>query len=567
VVGAVLVLGWVGLGYRLFQVQALDAETYAAQGLDQRLRREELPADRGTIYDRDGVELAMTIDAVTITANPTQIEDPAVTAAALAGVLGIDAVALRQRLSGDGQFVYVARGVAKELGERAIAVVEQRNLTGITFGTEPQRVYPAGSLAAQLIGFVRSDETQQGLEGLEFAFDAALTGTPGSQVVERDQFGIPIPQGELIVEPAVSGDDIVLTIDRSIQFAAEEALAAALDRTGAVGGTVIVLDVDSGEVLAMATAPGFDPNDRRGVPAELFRNRSITDLYEPGSTLKVVTIAAALDQGVVSPATTFEVPPRFLVHDKTYTDVERTRSEEMSVAEIVAKSSNIGTIMVQDLLGNPTLHEYLLRFGLGSATGTGLPGEAAGTLHPLATWCDTTCGPSTAIGYRVDVTPLQMAAVFATVANDGVWVEPHVVKETIDAEGNRSTSDRVERPVMSTHTAETMRRLLQGVVEIGTGYRAAVDGYTVGGKTGTTEKLIPGVGYSATDRIASFIGIAPIDRPEIVVAVVLDSPHGEITGENGATAKLEFGGVSAAPVFAEVVEAALHQLGVPPDGG
>ncbi len=567
VVGAVLVVGWFGLGYRLFQVQAIDAETYAADGLDQRVRHEDLPADRGTIYDRDGVELAVTVDAVTITANPSQVEDPTIAASVLAPVLGVDMDTLRERLSGDGQFAYVARAVDSEVGDRAAALVDQLGLTGISFGTEPRRTYPAGSLAAQLVGFVRSDDTQEGLEGLEFAFDDALTGTPGTQIVERDHYGTPIPQGELLIEPAVPGADIVLTIDRSIQYAAEQALAAALPATGAAGGTVIVLDVDTGEVLAMATAPGFDPNDRSGASPELYRNRAITDLYEPGSTLKVVTIAAALDMGIVAPSTRLDVPPDLLIHDKTYTDVGRERTEEMSVAEIVAKSSNVGTIMVQSLLGNADHYEYLRRFGLGSSTGTGLPGEAGGTLHPAASWCETTCGPSTAIGYRVDVTPLQMASVFAAIANDGVWVEPHVVREIIDGNGNRTTPDRVERPVVSTRTAETMRLLLQGVVDIGTGTRAAVEGYTVGGKTGTTEKLIPGVGYSPTDRIASFIGIAPIDRPEIVVAVVLDSPHGEVFDEDGAPTKLEYGGVSAAPVFAEVVEAALHQLGVAPDGG
>ncbi len=565
VVGAVLVLAWFGLGYRLFEVQALEAETYASEGLDQRVRHEELPATRGTIYDRDGVELAVTVDATTVIANPSRVTDPAATARILAQFVGVDAAVLRDRLSGTGQFAYVARSLDRDTADAVRRAVEHFELTGVSFTTEPKRMYPAGALASALIGFVRSD-TQQGLEGLEFAIDEELTGTPGIQIVERDAYGTPIPQAELLIEPAVPGSDVVLTIDREIQYIAETALADALTRTNATAGTVVVLDVHNGEVLAMANAPGFDPNERSSVTPDLYRNRAISDVYEPGSTLKVVTIAAALNEEVVSVGTTFEVPPELPIHDKTYTDVGRRETETMNVAQIVARSSNIGTIMVQDHLGNELHHEYLSRFGLGAITGSDLPAEASGKVHSLDNWCETTCGPSTAIGYRVDVTPLQMASVFATIANDGVWVEPHVIKEVIDGNGNRAVPDRVERPVVSAGTAATMRLLLQGVVETGTGSRAAITGYSVGGKTGTTEKLIPGVGYSDTDRIASFIGIAPIDAPEVVIAVVLDSPHGDVDEGGDEPAKLEFGGVSAAPVFAQVAEATLHQLGIAPRG-
>lgn len=565
VVGFALVLAWLGLGYRLVYVQALEAEEYAADGLDQRLRNEELPAVRGTLYDRDGVELAVTVDATTIIANPSQVVDAAVTARLLAPIVEVDEGVLVERLDRDGQFAYVARSLDRDQADRARRTIEQFELTGLSFTTEPKRTYPAGTLAAPLIGFVRSD-TQEGLEGLEYAFDAELTGTPGIQVVERDAYGTPIPQAEVLIEPAVPGSDIVLTIDREIQYAAETALADALGRTGAVAGTVVVLEVETGEVLAMANVPGFDPNDRSGVTPELYRNHAIADVYEPGSTLKVITVAAALNEGVVNPGTIFDVPAELTIHDKTYTDVGRREADTMNVAQIVARSSNIGTIMIQDLVGNVRHHDYLTRFGLGSVTGSDLPAEASGRVHPITNWCETTCGPSTAIGYRVDVTPLQMAAVFAAIANDGVWVEPHVVKEIIDGNGDRTTPHRVERPVVSAETAATMRLLLQGVVETGTGSRAQVDGYAVGGKTGTTEKLIPGVGYSSTARIASFIGIAPIDAPEVVIAVVLDSPHGEVDEGGDQPAKLEFGGVSAAPVFAEVAEATLHQLGIAPRG-
>ncbi len=563
IVGLVLVLAWIGLGYRLFQVQALEAEIFASDGVDQRVRHEDLPATRGTIFDRDGVELAVTVEATTVVANPSQIADPAFMARLIAPLVGVDEAELRDRLDGDGQFAYVARSVDPAHAELVERLVDEMALTGIYFTSEPKREYPAGSLAAPLIGFVRAD-TQVGLEGLEFSMDDRLTGTPGTQIVERDAYGTPIPQAELLIEPAVPGADIILTLDRDIQFAAEEALTKALERTGALSGTAVVLDIDSGEVLAMASVPGFDPNDRSGATPEQFRNRVVADVFEPGSTLKVITIAAALNERIVTPGTMFDVPAELLIHDKTYTDVGRSDPKSMNVAEIVARSSNIGTILVQERLGNDLHHEYLARFGLGSRTGTELAAEVSGRLHPAAEWCATTCGPSTAIGYRVDVTVLQMAAVFATIANDGVWVEPHIVREMIEGDGTRIVHEPVERPVIEAETARMMRLLLQGVVETGTGERARVDGYVVGGKTGTTEKLIPDVGYSATDRIASFIGIAPIDVPEVVIAVVLDSPYGEVVEDDGTVSRLEFGGVSAAPVFAELAEATLHQLGIAP---
>ena len=263
----------------------------------------------------------------------------------------------------------------------------------------------------------------------------------------------------------------------------------------------------------------------------------------------------------MAPDQVLRLPAELAIHDKTYTDEGRKKKVELTITEIVEQSSNIGTILIQGALGNETHHRYLQAFGLGAAASGEFPGEAAGSLQPSAEWCDTTCGPATAIGYRVGVTPLQMAAVFATIANDGVWVEPHIIKETVHSDGTVETYDPVRRPVVSRETARLMREMLQGVVENGTGSRAAVDGFSVGGKTGTTEKFIPHVGYSEEDRIASFIGMAPVLNPEIVIAVVLDSPRGkDVDGQ-----QLKFGGVSAAPLFSRIAAAALHQLGVAPD--
>ncbi len=563
VMASVFVVAFIGIAVRLIALQAFDAEAYDELGEAQRVREEQLPADRGTILDRHGIELAVSINAKTVIVDPAQVADKEVAARIVARELGIDRGELLAKLEKpDSRFAYVARRLEpSELGD-LMAVLEEHDIAGFELRDEDKRVYTAGPLAAQVIGFVRNDDGV-GLEGAEYQFDDVLSGTPGVQIVERDPYGNPIPTGEFLIQPAVRGSDLVLTIDRGIQFEAERYLADTIELTDAVGGTVVAIDPATGEILAMSTYPGFDPNDRSSYDVELFRNRAVSDVYEPGSTLKVVTVAAALEEDIVDPDQVLRLPARLAIHDKTYTDEGRRKKTRMTVTEIVEQSSNIGTILIQGAVGNKRHHAYLQAFGLGAPASGEFPGEAAGSLRPAHEWCDTTCGPATAIGYRVGVTPLQMASVFAAIANDGVWVEPHIVKEIIHSDGTSETYEPVVRPVLSKETAALMRDMLQGVVDNGTGSLAAVEGYTVGGKTGTTEKFIPDVGYSKDARIASFIGMAPIESPEIVIAVVLDSPSGELADGT----ELKFGGVSAAPLFARIASAALHQLGVEPDAG
>ena len=559
-VGAFFLLAWAGVGYRLLVVQGLDGAQFAQRGFDQRVRQEEIAAPRGTIFDRDGVELAVTVQARSLVADPRAVADPAETAELLAPLVGANYVDLVERLNGEGQFAYMARHLETAEAVDVQGVIEESELEGLYFVGEPKRVYPAGPLAAHVIGFVRVDDNV-GLEGLEMVLDSVLSGTSGSRIAERDPAGRAIPQGRFVVEPAQPGADVILTIDREIQFAAEQALETAMMRTRAAGGSVVVLSPRSGEILAMASAPSFDPNERAQLDPAVARNRAVTDTYEPGSTLKVITFAAALEEGLVRPGTTLEVPQTLEVASKEYVDIGR-HPTVMTVADIVARSSNVGTILIQQMLGNDRHFAYLDAFGLGDLAASDVAGELPGRLYDVSEWCHSTCGPSTAIGYRVDVTALQMAAVFATIANDGEWVQPHVVAEIVEGDGAKTVSDPERRRVLSEPTALPLRRLLRGVVEQGTGWRAAVDGFTVGGKTGTTEKFIPEAKkYSVTDRIASFIGFAPTDKPEIVVAVVLDTPNGEL--DDGTD--LRFGGAAAAPVFAEVAEAALHHLGVSPD--
>lgn len=559
-VGLVFVLAWAGIGYRLFQVQGADAAKLEQLGFDQRVRHETIQAKRGTIYDRDGIELAVTVYGKALIADPSLIERPEEAAAVLAPIIGADYVELIQRLEGDGRFTYVARRLETATAAQAAEAIKSADLAGFSFTDEPLRIYPSGALAAPVVGLTRLDDGS-GIEGIEAVMETELGGRPGKRVVERDQAGRAIPQAEYLLEPSVAGSDVVLTLDREIQYTAETSLQAGIDRSGALGGSVIVMDVDTGEILAMVSLPGFDGSDRSTLDPATLRNRAITDVFEPGSTLKIVTVAAALEEGVVRPDTPFETPHEIEIGQETYTD-HGYNPAVMTVSDIVAKSSNVGTIKIQRQLGNEAHYRYLDAFGLGRPASIDFAGESTGRLDHVTEWDNSAAGPSAAIGYGVGATPLQMAAVYATVANDGEWVEPHVVSEIVASDGDRTITEPRRHQVISADTARTLRTMLRRVVVDGTGFRADIDEFPVGGKTGTSNKFIVETGqYSETETIAWFIGIAPIDDPEIVVAVVLDAPQGTI---DGGKYDLRFGGTSAAPVFAEIAESALHQLGVSP---
>jgi cell division protein FtsI (penicillin-binding protein 3) len=541
-------LAWVLVGYRLAVVQGSQAEDFADRGREQRLQSETLAADRGAIFDRDGRELAVSVDGVTVYANPGEIDDPESAASLLAPLVGKNPTDLAQAFADDTAFVYVARQLDPETAQP----IRDADIDGIHFLSEPRRMYPTGSLAAHVVGFV-SDGDNAGLEGIELFYEEQLAGTPGALLVERDPFGRVIPQGDHMVQPAEQGSDLVLTIKSEIQFAATQALAAALQRTGAASGSVVVVDPETGDILAMANLPTFDPNERADAELDALRNRAVTDLFEPGSTQKIVTISGALESNIVNPTTAFDIPAKIEILDTVFEDVT-VHPDQLSVTEIVAHSSNLGTILVGDLLGTKSLYTFMHAYGQGRPAGLDYPGEAGGVLRPPEEWCITTCLAGTSIGYHVSVTPLQMAMVYATVANDGMWVQPHLVREIVDGDGVRQPASPLARRVVSAKTAAEMRIMLEAVVDRGTGQSAAVPGYRVGGKTGTTEKYLTDVQeYSEDQVVASFIGMAPIDDPKIVVAVVLDSP-------------VEFasGGRGAAPVFSEVMLAALHQMGVAP---
>lgn len=529
---------------RLFWLQVMDSSRMSAMAAEQRMRTLTLPAHRGSILASDGSELAISMDTHTVFASPREITDPAAAAQALAPVLGIDNAKLQDKLTGDSGFVYVARRQEPDIAEQ----VEALDLAGVGMIPEPKRFYPSGPLAAQVLGFV-GDENK-GLAGLESAYDDVLTGRPGKAVTERDPAGRIIPVGESSVTEAVEGNDLVLTIDKQIQFEAEAALARAVKTWNAHAGTVIVMSPETGNILAMANNPTFDPNDLKSSTAATRKNGAVVDVMEPGSVSKMVTAAAALESSVTTPTEVMRVDDELRIGAKTFKDSHPHPVLNMTFSQIIQSSSNVGTIKVAERLGKQGLHDYLGKFGYGRKTGLGFPGESAGILPHPDKWWQTSLG-TIAIGQGVAVTPLQMARAYATLANDGIELEPNLVLATVDSEGERRYAKNPPgHRVISSETAKTLTEMLVGVTDgdDGTGSAAAIPGYRVAGKTGTAQKpKIGASGYSG--YMASFVGFAPADNPKLVVAVVLDDPQPFLAGE------------TAAYTFKEVMQFSLRRLG------
>lgn len=570
-IGALVVVAWLGMGYRLFEIQVVRAEELAEQGLSQRLVTREMAPQRGKMYDRHGNLLAMTVESQSLFAVPDQVTEPLWVAQQVGALLGIDSETLYERLTSDRDFVYIERQVEGVLAEEILA----QDMAGVFAHPEPTRVYPAGPVAAHVTGFVNIDG--DGQEGLELMYDDELRGVPGHAEYERDRAGRVIPQGYTNIVPAVPGLDLLTTIDLPLQYQAQEACVDALDRTGGEACWAVVLEVETGEVLAMVGTPVFDPETRQTlnpsceeaedpVRCRMFSNFVVRGMYEPGSTQKMITFSAALEEGEVQVGTIFEdVDDELELLDGAcrsgeddlhgcYVDFDEHETMDMTVADIFTRSSNVGTIRVAETLGQDRLVEYIEAFGLGEETGIDYTVESPGLLR-FDAGCQT-CWASAAIGYSVAVTPLQMAAAYAAIGNDGVWTTPHIVRSTVDAEANETEVAGVEtHQVVSPGTALVMRELLASVVEEGTGRNGAVDGYRVGGKTGTANKLGDDGRYTEETR-ASFVGMAPINDPQVVVAVLVDSPEYDY----------RTGGLAAAPVFSQIMEQALHRLGVSPDG-
>ncbi len=545
------VLAFMAISGRLIVLQVFDAGSLDQAAARQRTTVIDLPATRGRIFDRNLNDLAISIPARSVWADPRLVKDKPGTAARLAKVLGVKKATLAGRLASKGRFVYLVRRVPKARGD----IVQRLNLPGVFVEGAVARRYPSGSVAAQVLGFVDIDGNGQA--GIEQQYDGLLRGNAGKILLERDPQGRAIPQGRRSLEPAEPGTDLVLTIDQHLQYVTEQALFRAVRQHKAKAGSVVVMSPPTGEVLAMANVPTFDPNRITArTKAEARKNRAIADVFEPGSTNKTITAAAALQHGIVTPRTETIVPDNIpLCPEKTFRDSHSHAPELMTFADIVAKSSNVGTIMAARDLGRERLYKAELDFGYGRKSGVDLPGESPGIVRDAKSWYCTDLGTN-AIGQGVAVTVLQMASVYATVANHGVLRAPTLLRGTVDARGHIAKAARKPgRRVLSARTAKSLSKILEGVVkEGGTGTQAAMEEWRVAGKTGTARKPdnVRG-GYRPGAYVGSFIGYAPAEKPAVVVAVVIDEPT-----------RGYYGGSVAAPVFREVTGTALRRLGVVP---
>jgi cell division protein FtsI (penicillin-binding protein 3) len=543
---AVLALALAAIVVRLGVLQVSQAKAYQAYAIDQRLHTVQLPAARGRIVDRAGEPMALSVPARDIYVDPRYVTDPWGEATALAPILQLPVHELLKVLTADTTFGYLARQVDLSTASR----IDALHLAGVASLPSTRRSYPAGDLAPQVLGFVGIDGT--GLAGLELQYQPVLAGHPGVRTEELDPTGQPIVGGIDMGRPPVRGSDLVLTIDRDFQYQVQAALEEAVKANHAAGGTVIVMDPRTGDIYAMATYPWFDPNHFSDAKPATWRNKAITDVFEPGSTNKVITAAAAVQERAIPLDERLSVPWRKRIGTFVIEDAQPHGVEQMTLGDIVAQSSNIGAVEIADRLGSVKLATYLSRFGLGRTTGIGFPGESPGMMLPLYQWSDTSLA-TMAFGQGIAVTPLQMISVYATIANDGVWVQPRLVRGTVDPAGTfHPAPPAVTRRVVSDETAQMVTRMLAYAVRAGTGTAAQVPGFRVAGKTGTARIPKPTGGYYTDRYIASFIGFLPASAPRVVIAAILDRP---------ATV---YGGIASAPLFQHVARYAIERLGIAP---
>lgn len=557
-VAAFIVLWMVVIGIRLVQLQVSQHDELAAKARLHQQQAVDTSAQRGLVLDRNNRELARSIDTDSVFVAPDEFKRESEaeslaeierSAQGLAEILGKDknklAAQFRQGMVRNQRFVWLARRLTPEVGQQ----IANLKLTAVHLQQEPKRYYPNGSLAAHVLGFVGLDNI--GLGGVEQIYNEKITGEPGSLQLQRDSKGRPYESLEV---PANPGQTIVLTIDHAVQFRTEQILARAVERARAKSGSAIVLDPRTGEILAMATVPTFDPNNVGAAPPEARSNWALQNIYEPGSTFKIVPFAAVLEKGLGKPDDRVDCQMGSITVAKRVIR-DHTAFGTLTLTEALEKSSNVAAIKMGLRAGNETIYDYMTRFGFGARTGVELPGETAGLVRPVKRWQASSIG-SIAIGQEVGVTPLQMAAAFGAIANNGVRVAPHIVREIRTSSGVAVYRAQPEkRDVISAKTATALRGMLEGVTLNGTAKAAQLDGYTAAGKTGTAQKIDPRTkAYSATKHVASFAGFAPVGEPAVVIVVVIDEPVGAYHG-----------GDVAAPIFREIAEQILPDLGVTPD--
>jgi cell division protein FtsI (penicillin-binding protein 3) len=537
---AVVLLGILAL--RAVWLGTVRAGDLSDRGVQQNRFEADLPAQRGAIQARNGADLAIDRLAVDVTATPYLVTDPEGTAAKLGPAIERDPNKIANALARRGGYVVLAEDVPPALADRA----KKLDLPGIDFSDTWQRFYPGGPQASQLVGL--TGDSHEGISGMELQLEEPLTGTPGHRVEVRDLLGNSIQMLE-DREP-VPGENVQLTTDPRIQDRVERTLAATREKYGAKSATGIVMDPRNGEVLAMATVPRFNPNRRSQVNQELVKSRPVTDTFEPGSTFKVVTMAAALEDRRVLPGTTFALPTAITRYDRTLEDAHERPAVVLSASEILAQSSNIGTVLIAERVGATRLQAWIERFGFGNRTGIEFPGEVEGLVLPLERWSGTSI-INIPIGQGIGVTLAQLTRVYAAVANGGRLVEPHLVHRV----GGTDVEHPGGRQIMTARTARTLDRMLRGVVSPdGTGSLAQIEGYQVAGKTGTANKIDPETGeYSSALYTSSFVGYVPANDPQLVVSVVVDEPGGGY-----------YGGEVAAPAFEDIAAFSLQTLNIAP---
>lgn len=536
--------------FRLGQIQLWRHADFVQRAQKQQERTIELQPTRGAILDAHSRILAESVAAESIYADPQAIVDPRAAARALSSIkaLGLNDGDVRDKLSSGGGFVWLARQLPLDV----TAEVKKLKIPGIYFFAEHRRSYPRATLAANVVGYVGLDGN--GLAGIEHSLDPYIRGRAGKVTLLRDaRKGMYLVGGEG-ANRAIDGDDVVLTIDSVIQFIAEEALRKQVEEFHANAGSVIVMDPSDGAILAMASVPTFDPNHFRDFPAAAWRNRNVQDMYEPGSTFKIVTASAGLEEGVVTPSQFIDCGDGFIrIANTEIHEHGHNRYGVITFEDVMVHSSNVGAIRVGLALGPNRFYDYIRRFGFGERTGIDLPGEANGLLRKTERW-SALSNATMSIGQEIGATPLQVVDAVATVANGGVRVAPRIVDRVVDANG--TTIWRPNRPqpvrVISERTAAVLNEILKSVVARGTGRNAALPEHVVAGKTGTAQKAGRG-GYSLDKVVASFAGYVPADRPRLVILVVVDEPKTS-----------QYGGTVAAPAFKEIAEASLRYLGVPP---
>ena len=557
---------------RVGMLQTVDQKRLAAEGESQRLSNVTLTAPRGAIFDRSGFELALSIPQTTLWADPRAVVDKARTAASLASALGLNAeqtADIQQRLESDNEFVYIARQIDDATAER----VSGLKLKGVYQYNEPKRFYPAGDLAKGVLGVTDTDG--QGTAGLEEQLDTTLTGEPGELIREMDQQGRSIPSGQNQLIPATPGNDLVLTIDKTLQFSTEELLKQQVASLGAAGGRAVVMDTASGDVLAMASV---DADKSTGQVAVSSANRVVTDQFEPGSVAKIVPSSAALDLGDTTPDTYWHVTGVHKSDVFEIEDVEQHGNVDLTTTQIIAVSSNIGAVLIGQRVGADNMEKYLRAYGFGQPTGLGLPNETAGTLTPAKDWSDSQ-RDTINYGQGMAVSAIQVAAAMNVIANHGTYVAPRLVDATIDKDGDRRESaPSATHAVLKPETAAAMVPILEQVWCVGTARNAPrIEGYSVAGKTGTgyiaqnAKYMVVGAdgklredGYKDAHGQrhynATFAGFLPAENPKITILVTIIDPP----GDTATAPRPHFGGNAAAPVFSGIAHEALQQLQIPP---